>query len=270
MKKKTKMPIWNKILLIIFIGIILFNSYTLLCWKLDEINNKKEKEEIENIINIDEIEDTENTEIVNAPQEELSDYWEYIKLPLINVNIRELQEVNADTIGFISVGGTNINYPVVQSDNNEYYLNHSFKKEKNEAGWIFMDYRNNYNLTDKNTVIYGHNRIDRTMFGTLSNILKTNWLDNKNNFVIKMSTLEENTLWQVFSVYSAQSENYYIRTNFENNEQYQDWLQEMLKRSEYNFNTSVNEKDNVLTLSTCYGNNKRVVMQAKLIKKESK
>ena len=166
--------------------------------------------------------------------------------------------------------GTNIQYPVVQTTNNSYYINHSFKRQSNKAGWIFMDYRNNIKNLSRNTIIYGHSRLDTTMFGTLKNILKTTWLNNKNNYIVKLSTETENTLWQVFSVYSIPTENYYLTTNFNNNLEYQDWLDIMISRSEYNFNTSLNTNDKILTLSTCYGSDKRVVMQAKLIKKAEK
>ncbi len=115
---------------------------------------------------------------------------------LIDVDFSKLKEKNSDTIAWIKVNGTNINYPIVKTTDNDYYLNHSFDKTYNDAGWIFMDYRNTLN-NDKNTIIYGHGRLDKTMFGTLRNILKSSWLNNTNNYVIKMSNDKENTLWQV-------------------------------------------------------------------------
>jgi len=135
-----------------------------------------------------------------------------------------------------------------------------------------MDYRNNASNLSRNTIIYGHSRLDTTMFGTLKNILKTSWLNNKNNYIIKLSTAAENTMWQVFSVYTIPTENYYITTDFNNNAEYQNWLNTMVSRSEYNFKVAVNTNDKILTLSTCYGygNNQRVVMQAKLIKRAEK
>jgi len=133
-----------------------------------------------------------------------------------------------------------------------------------------MDYRNSATNLSQNTIIYGHSRLDTTMFGTLKNILKTSWLNNKNNYIIKLSTATENTMWQVFSVYTVPNENYYITTNFNNNIEYENWLDTMINRSEFNFNTTVNTNDKILTLSTCYGSNKRVVMQAKLIKSAKK
>ena len=71
---------------------------------------------------------------------------------------KKLLKENQETVSWITVNGTNINYPVVQHSDNEYYLNHSFDGSENSAGWIFLDYRNNIENTEKNTIIYGHSR----------------------------------------------------------------------------------------------------------------
>lgn len=200
-----------------------------------------------------------------------NDYWDYIKIPLMSVNFSQLLEKNKDTVGWIKLEGTNINYPVVQTDNNDYYLNHAFNGSKNYAGWVFMDYRNNKIDFDKNTIIYGHGRIDGTMFGSLKNIVKNNWYENTDNYVLKFSTPTENTLWQVFSVYTIEKESYYIKTEFESEQAYIEFLDTISKRSIYKFNANLNKDDKVITLSTCYQDNKhRVVLHAKLIKKETR
>ena len=176
---------------------------------------------------------------------------------------------NDSTIGWIQVPGTKVDYPFVQSTNNNYYLNHSFDNSYNDAGWVFLDYRNNIKLTDKNNIIYGHARKDGTMFGSLKNILKDSWYMNIDNHIIKISTQYENSLWQIFSVYYIDTESYYINVNF-NNEDFQKYLDKSLERSIYNFEANVNIEDKVLTLSTCHGEKKKLVVQAKLIKKEIK
>ena len=78
----------------------------------------------------------------------------------------ELMKKNDDTVGYLMVNNTKINYPVVQASTNSYYLNRDFNKRKNSMGWIFMDYRNNPTNLDKNTIIYGHNIKQGIMFGT--------------------------------------------------------------------------------------------------------
>jgi len=188
---------------------------------------------------------------------------------LINVDFNELKKLNSETVGWIQVNGTNINYPFVQANDNKYYLNHSFDKSSNEAGWVFLDYRNDYIGIDKNSILYAHGRNDNTMFGSLINILTNGWLNNKNNFILKVSTEKENSLWQVFSAYVIPTTSDYLKINFNNNEQFLEFSNMLIERSEYNFNTTVNKFDKILTLSTCYNNTHKTVLHAKLIKKSS-
>ena len=146
----------------------------------------------------------------------------------------------------------------------------TFNKTYNSAGWVFLDYRNNINELSKNTIIYAHGRLDTTMFGSLKNILSSGWINNTNNYVVKLSTETENTLWQVFSVYHIPTTNDYIKVNFYSNEEFNKWSSMLLNRSAHNFNTTINENDKILTLSTCYNDKEKVVLHAKLIKKETR
>ena len=182
-----------------------------------------------------------------------------------NKQIEDIQE----EIKVTKVNGTNINYPFVQSNNNKYYLIHSFDKSYNSSGWLFLDYRNNTN-NNKNTIIYAHGRNDKTMFGSLRTVLTKNWLSNANNYVIKISSEKENSLWQIFSTYHIPTTSDYLQTNFESDIEYQEFLDMIKNRSSYNFNTSVTSTDNIFTLSTCYSNSDKMVVHAKLIKKEQK
>ena len=115
-----------------------------------------------------------------------------------------------------------------------------------------------------------HGRLVTTMFGSLKNILKSGRLNNTNNYVVKLSTETENTLWQVFSVCHIPTTSDYIKTEFTSNEEFTPWAKMLIDRSSHNFNTSVSENGNVLTLSTCFNDNEKVVLHAKLIKKENK
>ena len=191
-------------------------------------------------------------------------------MPFYQIDFTNLVEENSDTVAFIHINNTLINYPVVKTNNNNFYLNHSFDKKENKAGWIFMDYRNNIEELNDNTIIYGHRRIDGIMFGTLKNILLPSWQNDKDNYVIFISTLKENYLFQIFSIYIIKKEDYYIVTNFNNTSEKQKWIDTMKKRNISPIDTEVNIKDKFLTLSTCYNNSsKRLVVQAKLIKKQN-
>lgn len=253
--------------LLSFLVLCIFNIYILLNWNKDNDKTSKILKKIDdNIVKID----NQNTVNVNEDKDKESDYWYYIKFPLINVNFKELLKKNSDTVGWINLNNTNINYPFVQSKDNEYYLSHSYDKSKNKAGWVFLDFRNNKNLSDKNNIIYAHSRLDKTMFGSLSKVLKKDWYTNKDNHIIRISTPTIDTMWQIFSVYTIPEENYYITTSFKDNNDYQQFLDTIKKRSKFNFNTNLNTNDKIITLSTCYSNTKRTVVHAKLIKMKTR
>lgn len=271
-RKKKKNTTWIFVILCsIFISIIVFCLIKIFIWGKDNKDTSKVINDITNAVNVTLRDDDDNTELVNdTNEEETSDYWYYIKFPLIDVDITELKEKNSDTVGWINVNNTNINYPFVQTKDNSYYLNHSFDKKYNEAGWVFLDYRNNNDLNNKNTILYAHSRLDKTMFGSLSKVLKSSWYNNKDNHIIRLSTDTENTLWQIFSVYKIPEESYYITTNFNSNKEYTRFLNTIKQRSIHNFNTNLDANDKILTLSTCYSDTERTVVHAKLIKRSPK
>ena len=207
--------------------------------------------------------------LVNPPKDLNDPYWNYVTVPFLEVDFTDLVKKNSNTVAWLNVPNTSIDYAVVQADDNSYYLNHSFDKTINKAGWVFADYRNDFNNLGNNTIIYGHRRLDNIMFGHLVKFLNKDWFNNKDNHLIKMSTLKENLIYQIVSVYVIYKENYYIRTSFTND--YAEFLETIKKRSYYDFKTSLNTLDKILTLSTCYDNNgKRLVVHAKLIKKETR
>lgn len=269
-KKKLRFRKWVIVVfLIFFLSIFAVSINQVYQWLKDNKEIENISDDVVKDTKVKEKEDTENTENVNPPDNKDNDYWNYIKMSLLEVNFNELLTKNPDTVGWIQVKGTNINYPIVQTTDNSYYLNHAFDGSKNEAGWVFMDYRNDSVNFNQNTIIYAHSRLTGSMFGSLKNILNSSWYTNKNNHIIRLSTPTENTMWQVFSVYTIPKESYYITPNFNSNEAYQEFLNTMKSRSEVEFSAEVNTNDKILTLSTCKDNfGNRVVMHAKLIKKE--
>lgn len=268
-KRRLKKWVWT-IFIVIFLIIIILCIIKLLFWNKDNKNTSNTIDNINKNINVNEKEDDENTELIGEEEDKNNDYWYYITFPLIDVDITKLKKINSDTVGFINVNNTNINYPFVQYKDNDYYLNHSYDKSYNEAGWVFMDYRNNSNLNNKNTILYAHSRLDKTMFGSLSKTLHSSWQTNRDNHIIRLSTEKENTLWQIFSVYKIKEEAYYITTSFSSDNEYQEFLNTIKGRSLYNFNTTLTTSDKVLTLSTCYSDTERTVVHAKLIKRSLK
>lgn len=270
-KERKKKNIIFFLSLIVFLSILIYSLIQIFNWFKDNKSIKNEMEQVNESVTITETTD-DSAEVVKTEkkEEKSSPYWDYIKMDLMDVDISELKKSNSDVKGWIKVNGTNINYPFVQTTNNDYYLTHSITKQYNSAGWVYMDYRNNVNSFDKNTVIYAHARVNQYMFGTLKNTLKSSWLNNTDNHVIKLSTEKQNTLWQVFSIYHIPTTNDYIQTDFSTDERFTSFLDLIKNRSIHDFNTSVSKDDKVLTLSTCYGNNEKLVVHAKLIKFSNK
>lgn len=271
-KRKLRFKKWVIIVFFLFfLGLLSISSIGIYFWLNDNKEIKNIQDKVIEDTSVKEKKDNENTENINPPENKSDDYWDYIKMNLLEVDFQDLLRKNPDTVGWIQVNGTNINYPIVQTTNNDYYLHHAFDKSPNDAGWVFMDYRNNATTFDQNTIIYAHSRYNGTMFGSLKNILESSWYNDKNNYIIRLSTPTENTMWQVFSVYTIEKESYYITTNFQTEAEYSEFLNTMKSRSNVNFSATINPSDKVLTLSTCKDNfGSRVVMHAKLIKRESR
>ena len=216
------------LLLILSTAAFVYSAINLRDWQKD---NKITNDNINDINGQTTITTSTQGEAVNSENEPKdSIYWSYMKTDLINVDFTELKKKNSDTKGWIQVLGTNINYPFVQSKDNKYYLTRSFDKKYTDAGWVFLDYRNNIDNLSKNNIIYA----------------------------------------QVFSVYHIETENYYIQTNFNSDKEFKEFANKLKKRSTYYFNANISEKDTLLTLSTCFNKKEKMVLHAKLLKKEKR
>lgn len=243
-------------------------------------NNKIEKELIDinkiidnassnnsvdgNVTDVDFIDDREEETTTKKVGSSYSSAY-YINYSQI---FEELLKKNTDTVGYLSVNNTKINYPVVQASTNSYYLNRDFNKRKNSMGWIFMDYRNNAKDLDKNTIIYGHNIKQGIMFGTLKYALNSSWYKKESNQVITFNTPTKNMKWRIFSIYRIPATEDYLKTEFESDEEYMEFLNMLKNRSIYNFNVELNESSKILTLSTCFSHTTRHVVHAVLESEE--
>ena len=182
------------------------------------------------------------------------------------IDFKALKEMNPDTVAYIKVNHTKIDRIVVKGNDNKYYLNHNFEKNWNHAGWVFADYRNHLDGSDKNIIIYGHNVKDGSMFDTLIKVLDEEWYTNKENHIITFITEQGTYYYQVFSTYSIIPEEYYITTSFQNDKEYETFINTLKLRSIYDYQTEVTKEDKILTLSSCIGEGKkRVVLHAKLL-----
>lgn len=235
------------IILIILLVLLKISISRINRWKNDNKENENIQEEIM------------KTAIIQDDKSE-------INTNSYKVDFKSLKNINSDTVGWLEVPGTNINYSVVQTNNNDYYLTHNFNKEYNAAGWIFADENNKFDGNDKNIVIYGHNVRNGSMFSSLKNVINEEWYNNEENYNIKLITENTEDIYRVFSVYQIEAEDYYIQTKFESSTIFEEFKENLQKRSVKNFGETVGADDKILTLSTCANNNKyRIVLHAKKI-----
>lgn len=243
------------------------SSYKLAIWQNENNKIKKISGNISNIADVTEVKESDNSSDNNI-EVVSDDYFKYKDVSMLDVNFNELLKQNSDTKGWIKVEGTNVNYPFVQYSDNEYYLKHSYDNTYNKKGWVFLDYRNNMDNLDKNTILYAHGLMNNAMFGSLRRTVKQDWAKNKNNRIIKISTPSSMLLFEVFSSYTIEPESYYITSEFSGDEEFSTFIDTIKSRSFYDYNTSVSTDDKILTLSSCYDNKKRMVLHAKLIAKK--
>ena len=132
-------------------------------------------------------------------------------------------------------------------------------------GWVFMDFRNNSDLSDKNTIFYGHNLLNKTSFGSIANIFTDNWYNTSNHKIMIKNNMQINT-YEVFSIYYIDPEVYYLQTSFFDDNSYMEFLNTLKSRSKYNYGIQLSSNDRIITLSTCTDDNKgRKVVHARLI-----
>ena len=222
--------------------------------------------------NIDEIDDSDVTPVVPTeptepiPSEPVIEEPKYINYYAnIPTSFDKLLQINKNVVGWVTVNNTKANYPVLQGPYNEFYNTHDIYDREVITGWIYMDSRNNSKELDQNTIIYGHNLISGYMFGDLKSTTDYSWYTNPVNQVITFNTLDKEMKWKIFSIYRVDYTTDYLTTNFYNDEQYMYFINMIKGRSIYDFGVSVNPNDKIITLSTCSGHTRRLVIHAKLI-----
>ena len=167
---KNKKKLFNvvmRIIELIFLILLVYSSINIFKW----YNNNKENKQIINEI--------AESVTINEDTNEEKKY---------KINFEELKQKNSDTVAWLKVENTNIEFPIVQANNNSYYLTHNFDKKYNVAGWIFADYKNKLDGTDRNIVVYGHNMRNNSMFGSLKDVITEEWYNNEENKYITFVT----------------------------------------------------------------------------------
>ena len=267
---KTKKLI-SSFIFIISLATLLFAGFKIISYHLETARTNTQISALEQTAEVEEIPDPTPENVIEAEPEaestpEVSLYWRYLNTPLLSVNLPALIAENSDTVGWLQVLGTNVNYPFVQTADNRYYLYHSFDRSYNNAGWVFLDYRNSKTLSSQNNIIYAHGRTDKTMFGTLKNLLSSAWINSPESHLIRTVTENSSSVWAVFSVYIVPTTSDYLQTNFADEKAYSNFLELISARSAHDFAVKPESSDQILTLSTRYDDEQKLVIHAKLLK----
>ena len=171
-----------------------------------------------------------------------------------------------DYRGWIKINNTNIDYSIVQGKDNSFYLDKDINKNYLSSGSIFMNYLN-HGFNDENTVLFGHHMRNKTMFAQLKKYKEKEFFYGDNDIVIEVEN-DKVLKYKVFSAYVTDSKDNYIKTNFDDKDQYKEFLEDIKNKSQYKSDIDVNENDKIITLSTCSYefNDARMVVHGKLLK----
>ena len=180
----------------------------------------------------------------------------------------KLHEINNDFRGWITIPNTKVNYPLLQGQDNKYYLTHNFKKEYNPGGGIFISYDNEDPFNEKNTIIHGHYMKDKSMFGSLHNYKDLDFAKENNKFYI---TTKDGTLeYEIFSVYIEEANINPYRFSFNSDNEYVEYINDLKNKSMHKLvDYNLTSEDKIVTLSTCSYEKKnyRLLIHGKLMSK---
>lgn len=219
----------------------LLNEIILTDAELNEIRAQEEEQEKENIIRKEE----------EAKKEKEQEKKERM------LKVGKLQEINSDIVGWIEIEGTNINYPVLQGKDNNYYLDHNYKKQKTEKGSIFLDKSYDWDIKSNNLIIYGHNLVNGQMFKDLLKYAKEDFY--KKHKAIRFTTEKEDKEYEIISafkskVYNQKEKNafrYYDFINAKSEKEYNNFVKQAKEASLYDTKNTAKYGDELITLITC-------------------
>lgn len=200
-----------------------------------------------------------------------SEAEEQSRIPVsIDVKYDELKEINEDFAGWLYYEPLELSYPIVRGNDNDYYTHYTFEKVKNSSGAIFLDFMNKKDYSDYNTIIYGHNMRNGTMFGSLKKLLNDEDVINENPYFY-IFTEDKVYMYEIFAVYITTSESHTYDL-IEDEDAQNEYLEYIKKTAAYLSEKEVTAADRIATLSTCYGlhSNNRTVVHGVLIAEEDR
>lgn len=208
--------------------------------KDDKLNS--EIQDLQPVIN--EASDSENNFSGENDGQDQSKEGNYVN----SANEEELKSINSDYKMWIQIENTNINYPVVQGSDNDYYLKHNFRKESNISGTVFVESANDID-NDKNIILYGHNMRNGTMFNNITNYKEESFFNEDN----KINIIMNNTLYEyeVFSVYVKNVSEVNLAIGFASEDEFINYAYNEAEESLYKKDVDFSAEDNLITLVTC-------------------
>lgn len=256
----------HKILLIVF-GAIFAVSAGMLIWEMVQYRQgEKTYHDAEKLANIPDFSVPENhgsaaVPTVPSPAKTAADpYAERLN----EMDFAALSKVNSDVFGWILIPGTVISYPLLNGSDNHYYLGHTWKKQNSIVGSIFLEQSNHIGLTDFNTILYGHNMNNGSMFGSLKKYrARSYW---KAHPYVYITTASGSRRYQIFAAYEVSTQAATYQVGFSSTASRQSFLDDCLKQAGYSTGVTPKTYDRILTLSTCtgHGHTTRWVVQARL------
>ena len=231
--QRKKMGIVSIIFLLLFIVIFIYSAINLFIWLKSNIELEKNEKEIFSQVQT----------VVDGEENK------------IQIDFGKLATINQDVKAWIYIENTNINYPILQADNNDFYLKKDINKNYSSCGSIFLDCDSNSDFSEKNTIIYGHNLLNGKMFADLQKVVKG---ELGNNIKIEIYMPEQNIEYEVFSAYTGEA-NIEMKTDKS--------FEEILQKSQLEFEYDTNIKENnIITLITCGSNSENRIVVSGLRK----
>ncbi len=227
MKEKLR-----KILIVVLLLVFLGSGGVLLWKQMDYRNGAQNYEEASQVAQIDRLEEPSGE---GEPA----------------INLEALQKVNSQVIGWIEIPGTGISYPLMQGQDNDYYLNHTWDGTRSSVGAIFLDYRNSGDLEDFNSILYGHKMNNDSMFGLLHAYKEEGYLAAHPSLYITDENGKHR--YDIFAFYETGTLNTYC-LEFGDENQKQAYLDECMAQGWADKGIQPGVEDHILTLSTCTGN----------------
>ena len=264
-KKKKKSPVFI-IIIIACLAVMAFAAYNLIKLQLEYRQGRDEYDELQKYTQV--TAEQETAQEAPAEEDAVQDTFSKLDGPIVphmkcpvDVDFAPLKEINEDVIGWIYVGGVDISYPVVQGEDNDYYLHRTFMNTENFAGSIFMESGNAPDFSDPNTILYGHNMKDQSMFAKLR--LLSDEEKYKNDPYIWILTPEHTYRYRIFSLHRVSYDGDVYTLFSGPSELVTDYIEKCAADSLVPFETGDAGQDSrIITLSTCSSNDsERYVVQ---------